>query len=385
MTCFLLDAARIQKRSLTVVSVDYSKAFNSVDIRAIPVVLRHYGVPDPDVADVMQMHHGSTAAVSTSFGLTKTFDTTSGVLQGDTLSPHLFIQLVGYILSQSLVDEDGFTLKPANGRRHSTVTLTALACTDDVAITSNSASGAESTLRRLQFHSEAIGLKLSVAKTNVLRVGYVSDTEPILTLDGAAIDVCDIHNYIGLPTHSSKVVIRQRFAAAWSAIGKLRPVFHTTTPDAFKIKLFKSAVKAIAAYSLESLPFNPTTSNMLDAGHRQMIRTALGINRQNHITNKEAYAKFGLLPFSQTIRKKRPRLIGHSLRHQSRYITSLGSLLQDINVVFSVWRGQGRTWTLAKDLLNDLDAIDCNINDVINLSSSQVTRFVDSFNSNFHC
>ena len=66
---FLLDAARTQKRSLTVVFVDYSKAFDSVDRRAIPLVLRHYGVPDPAIADVMQLYHGSTAAVSTRFGL----------------------------------------------------------------------------------------------------------------------------------------------------------------------------------------------------------------------------------------------------------------------------------------------------------------------------
>ena len=173
----VLDAAKTQKRSLTVVFVDYSKAFDSVDRRAIPVVLRHYGVPDPVVGDVMQLYHGSTAAVSTRFGLTEAFDTTSDVLQGDTLSPHLFILLVDYILRQSLVDEDGFTLKPAHGRRRAAETITALAYTDDVVITSDSASGAERTLRRLKFHSEEI-------KTKVLHVGYESDTEPILTLDG---------------------------------------------------------------------------------------------------------------------------------------------------------------------------------------------------------
>ena len=159
----------------------------------------------------MQLYHGFTAAVSTRIGLTETFDSTSGVLQGDTQSPHFLILLVDYILS-SLVDDDEFTLKPANGRRHPAGTLTALAYADDVAITSDSASGAESTLRRLQFHSEAIGLKLNAAKTKVLHVGCESDPETILTLDGTTIDVYDIYNYHGIPTLSSKVVIRQRFA-----------------------------------------------------------------------------------------------------------------------------------------------------------------------------
>ena len=204
-----------------------------------------------------------------------------------------------------------------------------------------------------------------------------------MTLDRTTLDVYDIYNYLGLPTLSPKVVIRQRFAATWSAIGKLRPVFHSTEPDALKIKLVKSAIETIAAYAQESLPLNPTTSNMLDAGHRQMIRAALGINWQNNITNEEGYAKSILLPFSQTVIKRRLRLIGHSLRLHSRSITPLGSMLQHLDVVFSVRRGQGRTWTLAKDLLNVLNAIDCNIDDVINFSSGQLSRLVDSFYSNF--
>ena len=84
-----------------------------MDRRAIPVVLGHYGVPDPVVADMMQLYHGSSAAVLTRFRLIEMFDITSGVLQGDTLSPYIYILLVYYILRQSLVNEDRFTLKPA--------------------------------------------------------------------------------------------------------------------------------------------------------------------------------------------------------------------------------------------------------------------------------
>ena len=204
-----------------------------------------------------------------------------------------------------------------------------------------------------------------------------------MTLDGTTIDVCDIFIYLGLLTLSSNVGILQRFAAARSAIGKIRPIFYSTAPGALKIKLFKSAVKNMAYYALESLPFGPTTSNMLDAGQRQMIRAALRINWQNNIMNEDFYSKSGLLPFSQTIRKRRLSLIGHSLRLQSRSTTPLGLMLQHLDVVFSLRRGQGRAWILAKDLLNDLNAIHCNINDIINFSSSQLTLLVDSFNSNF--
>ena len=82
MLRFHLDAARKQKRFLTVVFVDYGKLFDSVDRRVIPVVLGHCSVPDPVDADVMQLYNNFSAAVSARFGLTETFDTTSSVLQG---------------------------------------------------------------------------------------------------------------------------------------------------------------------------------------------------------------------------------------------------------------------------------------------------------------
>ena len=115
-------------------------------------------------------------------------------------------------------------------------------------------------------------------------------------------------------------------------------MFHSTAPDAVKIKNLKSAVETIAAYVLEFQPINPTMSNTLDVGHRKMISAALGINWQNNITNEEANAKSGLLPFSQTIRKRWLRLIGLSLRLHNRSTTPLVSMLQKLSAVFS-WTG----------------------------------------------
>ena len=232
---FLLDAIRKQKRSLTVVFVDYSMP----SIQWTDELSRSLSGSTVFLTRLSRMWRSCIMVPpqqsKTRFWHTEPFDTTSGVPQGDTLSPHLFIPLVDCILRQSLVDEDRFTLKPANGRRHPSVILNALPYADYVAITSYCASGAERTLRWLKFHSEAIGLKLNAAKPKVFHVGYGSDPEQILTLEGTMIDVCDTHNYLGLTTLSSKIVILQIFAAEWSAIGKLRPMFHSTAPDAMKI------------------------------------------------------------------------------------------------------------------------------------------------------
>ena len=78
-------------------------------------------------------------------------------------------------------------------------------------------------------------MKLNAAKTIVLHVGYESDPEPILTLDGTTIDVCDIYNYFDLLTLFQcryTPEIRRRL----SAIGKLRLIVYSTAPDALNIK-----------------------------------------------------------------------------------------------------------------------------------------------------
>ena len=124
----------------------------------------------------------------------------------------------------------------------------------------------------------------------------------------------DIYNYLGLPTLSSKVVIRLRFVAALSAIGKLRPMFHSMAPDALNASE------------------NQTSKIKHQIKHRQMFRAALGIDWRNNITNEENYANSGLLPFSQTIRKRILRLIGHLLRLQIRSATPLGLILKNLNV-----------------------------------------------------
>ena len=51
-------------------------------------------------------------------------------------------------------------------------------------------------------------------------------------------------------------------------------------------------------------------------------------------------------------------------------------MLQHLYVIFSVRRGQDRTRSLAKDLLNDQNAIYFNIDDVMNFSSNKFTPWL---------
>ena len=144
---------RVSKCMTTTIFVDFNKAFDSIDRRAISIV--SYGISELLIANIMQFYIGTFAVVATAHkdtekfpngsclfaaGLsadivgsqtfqtfstrqtphlgeltptTENFSTTSGVLQGDTLAPFLFITLLDYVLRETLLNNiDGLTFTP---------------------------------------------------------------------------------------------------------------------------------------------------------------------------------------------------------------------------------------------------------------------------------
>ena len=81
----------------------------------------------------MQFYIGSSAVVATAH---RKFSTASGVLQGDTLAPFLFITLLDYVLCETLLNNvDGFTITPRKSSHYLAVRIGALMYAGDIAIT----------------------------------------------------------------------------------------------------------------------------------------------------------------------------------------------------------------------------------------------------------
>ena len=74
-----------------------NKTFDSIDLRAIPIVLSKYGASGILIANVMQFYIGNSAVVATAHRNTEECSI-SGVLQSDTLTPFLFITLLDNVL-----------------------------------------------------------------------------------------------------------------------------------------------------------------------------------------------------------------------------------------------------------------------------------------------
>ena len=83
-------------------------------------ILLAYGLPKEIVAAITILYRNTKVEVRSPDGDTEYFDIVAGVLQGDTLTPHLFIICLDYLLRTSIhkIKENGFDLTKKRSKRY---------------------------------------------------------------------------------------------------------------------------------------------------------------------------------------------------------------------------------------------------------------------------
>ena len=143
-------------------------------------ILLPYSLPKETVAAITILYRNTKGKVHSTDGDTEYFDIVAGVLQGDTLAPHLFIICLEYVLRMSIdkIRENGFELTKKRSRRYPTKTITDA---DNIALLANTPNQAKTLLHSLERAAEGIGLHVNAHKTEYM---CYNQTGNISTLDG---------------------------------------------------------------------------------------------------------------------------------------------------------------------------------------------------------
>ena len=98
------------------------------------------------------LYRNTKVKVNSPDGDTDYFDIVAGVLQGDTLTPYLFIIGLDYVLRISIdkIKENGFKLTKEKSRRYPAKTITNSDYTDDIALLGNAPVQAKTQLHSLK-------------------------------------------------------------------------------------------------------------------------------------------------------------------------------------------------------------------------------------------
>jgi hypothetical protein len=305
----IIDRCKARKKDVVIVFIDFSKAFDSVDRDALSQIIRLYGVPEELVSPMMSLYNGTKATVRTPDGSTVPFITTSGILQGDTLAPFLFVVVMDFVLRTALLPlaHDSFMVSPATGL------LPALAYADDIALLANDFVGAEKMVNSLAAVASTVGLHINFGKTEVLPLTSIQTPNPPLP-SFPLIKACSDFTYLGSLMFDSMKAFAQRRRLAWLVTKSLNPIFTSSVSGAVKIRLFRAVVEPVLLYGCESWVISKTQAETIDASHRAILRTALNIRWPMIIKNTDLYALPDIKPASELMRYRRLILFGKATR-----------------------------------------------------------------------
>jgi hypothetical protein len=332
----IMEETRVRQSNLVCVFVDFQRAFDSLARDALPLILRCYNVPVKLISAIMALYDNTRAAVITPDGLSDVFRTTSGVLQGDTLAPFLFVLVLDWVLRSGIPNnEDGFLICRRTSSRHPEKRLALLAYADDIALLSSSAEGAQRLLNALAKSAAQVGLTINARKTQVITVPADLPAEirtpSVDSNTGHSLPRCEQFRYLGGLVPNVRDDLRRRRGLAWGAFRSVR------------------AVLQCAALSAETL------ERQLDAAHSRLLRAAF---RTQHLHDAEAiYQRAGLKPPSVVLRHRRLKLMGHVLRARSYCPEPLQDVLL-LRMQGPLRRGQARTRRYVDRLFEDAGAPD---------------------------
>ena len=132
---------------VTLLFVDFTKAFESINRGKMEQILLAYGLPKETVTAITILYRNTEVKVRSPDRDTEYFDILAGVLQGDTLTPYFFIICLDYKLRTSIdkIRENGFELTKKRSRMYLAKTITDADYADDIALLANAPNQAETT------------------------------------------------------------------------------------------------------------------------------------------------------------------------------------------------------------------------------------------------
>ncbi|KXZ51275.1 hypothetical protein GPECTOR_13g762 [Gonium pectorale] len=166
----LFEDAGLTGRNLYALYVDFSSAFNTIDQDKLLQIMYRLGYPKDLVCAVRSLYQSARTAIRTEHGRTPPIPIQRGTVQGDTLSPILFIVFLEPLLRWLHVGGRGYKygcLTPAENDQHN---FSSGAFADDVAMATNTIPDLQTQIRKLELYSEWAGLQVNVSKCQVQAV-----------------------------------------------------------------------------------------------------------------------------------------------------------------------------------------------------------------------
>jgi len=168
----LFEDSKATKRNLYVAYLDFSDAFGSLPQERITEVLQLLKLPQDAVAAVKDMYTGATTSLRLPAGLTDPIPFQRGTLQGDSLSPLIFLLFMEPLIQWLAAEDHGYhpgcgDHTSNQGRPDAPEPASSSFYADDAALISRSVEGLQVMLEKVNAYCAWSAMRINVDKSNV--------------------------------------------------------------------------------------------------------------------------------------------------------------------------------------------------------------------------
>ncbi|KAJ9521460.1 hypothetical protein QJQ45_008872 [Haematococcus lacustris] len=149
MLVMALEDAKLAKADIYALLVDFTSAFNTTCQDKLLWIMHDLGFPTDATDAVKDLYTGATTRFKTPYGHTDPVSVNRGTIQGDSLSPFLFLIYIEPLLRWLQVGARGYKFKSATADSGEHTTVSSVDYADDIAILCN-------TLRNLRCQADKL-------------------------------------------------------------------------------------------------------------------------------------------------------------------------------------------------------------------------------------
>ena len=180
-----------QKKPLVVISIDYKKAFDSINRGKMIDVMKKYKICSRVIDIITEIYSGDFTEICLREELKEIVEITSGIRQGCTGTTVLF-KLITYIIMEALE-------KAKKGFKNDLFMLSSLFFADDGLLMSETIKAAENIIRMVTDISKECGLELNKNKSSIIIFNIKDQPQEI-----EGISVTDKIKYLGVSIDNKK-------------------------------------------------------------------------------------------------------------------------------------------------------------------------------------
>ena len=254
-------------------ALDWKKAFDSINIDSLLDALRRFGIPDfcLDLISAMMRHRNFYVVDQ---GITSTTRSQkSGISQGCTLSPLLFIMTMTVLMHDAVSNLDA-----PSAAAYEKGDLADIVYADDTLLLATSDGHLQEFLSRVADAGKLYGMELHWDKFQLLSVqcracirtpsGEHIESTPGINYLGAVV------THTGLPGHE----LGRRIGMAKADFTDLQKVWkHSSLPVHRKVHTYKTLVESKLMYGLSCLCLSAAERRRLDGFQNRCLRRITGI------------------------------------------------------------------------------------------------------------